>query len=89
MVFFLDILTAPLDKLEDNMTGSKRGVIPIAIATAKVKAVKVSCFQAVKIKTIGIIININLINNLLIPWTPFWKAVWGFLFVKVWAIFPK
>ena len=38
IVFFFDILTAPLDKLEDKITGSNSGVMQMAIATAKVNA---------------------------------------------------
>ena len=66
MVFFFDILTAPLDKLEDSITGRSRGVIVIAIATANVKAVIFPCLNILSAKTIGIIINMNFINNLLI-----------------------
>ena len=62
---------APLDKLEDKITGSKRGVIAIAIATANVNAVTALCFQAFNKKTIGIIISIKRINNLLILSIPF------------------
>ena len=71
IVFFFDILTAPFDKLEDKITGSRRGIIPIAIATANVNAVSVSCFQAVNTNTRGIITIINFISNLLILCTPF------------------
>ena len=66
MVFFFAILIAPFERLDERITGKSRGVIPIAIATANVNAVKDSCFQAVKINTIGIIITINLIRSLLI-----------------------
>ena len=89
IVFFLDIRTAPFDKLEERITGRRSGVIPIAIATAKVKAVIISCFQAFSKKTIGIIINMKRINSRLILSIPFWKAVLGFPTVKVWATFPK
>ena len=89
IVFFFDIFIAPLDKLEERITGNRRGVIPIAIATANVNAVIGSCFHAVKIKTIGIIINMNFISNLLMLCTPCWKAVFGLPFVNVWAILPK
>ena len=44
IVFFLDILTAPFERQEDKITGSKSGVIVIAIATAKVNASTVLCF---------------------------------------------
>ena len=44
IVFFLDILIAPLDKHDDKITGRSSGVIVIAIATAKVNAKIVSCF---------------------------------------------
>ena len=71
IVFFLAILTAPLDKLDDRITGSNSGVIPIAIATAKVNAVTISCFVTLKINTNGIIINMNLINMLLTLSIPF------------------
>ena len=37
-MFFLDILIAPLDKQDDKITGSRSGVIVIAIATANVNA---------------------------------------------------
>ena len=45
IVFFFDILTAPLERLEDSITGKSKGVIPIAIATANVKAVIISCLN--------------------------------------------
>ena len=66
IVFFLDIFIAPLDKLEERITGRSKGVIPIAIATANVNDVKISCLADVKTKTIGIIISINFMSNLLI-----------------------
>ena len=71
IVFFLDIFTAPFDRHDDNITGRSNGVIAIAIATANVKAVTILCFEKLSIKTIGIIISINLINNLLILSIPF------------------
>ncbi|CDE10856.1 unknown [Clostridium sp. CAG:354] len=89
MVFFLDILTAPLDKQEERITGSSKGVIPIAIATEKVKATSKSCFQALTINVSGIINNINLVNNLLIFSIPFWNSVFGFPDVIVCATLPK
>ena len=85
----MDILTAPFERQEDKITGSKRGVIVIAIATAKVKASIVSCFWKLTINTREIRIIINLINNLLILSIPFWKLVLGFPRVKVCATFPK
>ena len=48
-----------------------------------------SCFQAFKINTRGIIASIKRINSLLMFSIPFWNAVLGFPVVKVWAIFPK
>jgi len=42
VVFFFDIFTAPFDKQDDNITGSNKGVIVIAIATENVKAVNSS-----------------------------------------------
>ena len=89
IVFFFDILTAPLDKLEDNITGSKRGVIVIAIATENVKAVIISCLFTLNKNTRGIIINIKRISSLLIFSIPFWKAVFSLPFESVFAIFPK
>ena len=71
IVFFLDIRTAPFERLEDKITGKSKGVIAIAIATAKVKAVIISCFQAFKINTKGIIASIKRINSLLIFSIPF------------------
>ena len=71
IVFFLDILTAPLDKHEDKITGSKSGVIVIAIATANVNASIVLCFWKFTIKTKGIKTSINLISSLLIFSMPF------------------
>ena len=71
MVFFLDILIAPFDRLDDKITGSNNGVIHIAIATANVNANIISCFSTFKRKTSGIRISINLINNLLILSIPF------------------
>ena len=70
-VFFFDILVAPFAKLEDKITGSKSGVIPIAIATANVNAVMVPCFAAFTIKVIGISTSINLISSLLTFSIPF------------------
>ena len=89
IVFFLDIRVAPLAKLEDKITGSSNGVIPIAIATANVNAVIVPCLAALAINVIGIKTSINLINNLLTLSIPFWKAVLGFSSVIVSATFPK
>ena len=88
MVFFLDIRTAPFERLEDKITGKSKGVMQIAIATANVNAVTGECFQAFRMKTIGVSININLINNLLILSIPVWKADFGFP-VIVCAILPK
>ena len=65
------------DAVGDNITGNRRGVIVIASATANVNAITVSCFQIFSKNTIGIIISINLINNLLILSIPFWNAVLG------------
>ena len=89
IVFFFDILTAPLDKLEDKITGNSSGVMQIAIATAKVNARIISCFSTFIKNTIGIIKIIILINNLLILSIPFWNAVFSFPEVTVFAIFPK
>ena len=89
IVFFLDILTAPFERLEDKITGKSKGVIAMAIATANVKAVTISCFHAFKRKITGISISIKWINNLLIFSIPFWNAVLGLPVVNVWAIFPK
>ena len=72
----------------ESITGSSRGVIPIAIATAKVKDNIKSCFQILIKNTRGIIISMNFINSLLILLTPFWKAVSGFP-VIVCAIFER
>ena len=71
IVFFFDILVAPFAKLEDKITGSKSGVIPIAIATANVNAVMVPCFAAFTMKVIGISTSINLISSLLTFSIPF------------------
>ena len=71
MVFFLDIFTAPFDKHDDKITGSKRGVIVIAIATAKVNDVTKLCFETIAKNTSGITITIILTNNLLILSIPF------------------
>ena len=71
IVFFLDILVAPFAKLDDSITGKSNGVIPIAIATAKVNAVIVPCFAAFTMKVIGIRTSINLISNLLTLSIPF------------------
>ena len=65
MVFFFDILIAPFPKLDDNMTGNNKGVIPIAMATEKVNAIRTLCLFAVNKKVIGIITNINFIRSLL------------------------
>ena len=89
IVFFFDILTAPLERLEDRITGKSNGVIVIAIATAKVNAVTVPCFKAFKTNTRGIIASINLISNLLMLSIPFWKAVFGLPVVRVCATLPK
>ena len=89
IVFFLDILTAPFERLEDKMTGKSNGVIAIAIATANVKAVTISCFQAFRRNTNGIIANIKWISNLLMFSIPFWNAVLGLLLDIVCATFPK
>ena len=78
ITFFFDILIAPRDRLEDRITGNNKGVIPIAIATANVKAVIDSCFQAFIKKTIGIKISINFIRRLLILEIPVSKADLGF-----------
>jgi len=88
IVFFLDILTAPFERQDERITGRRRGVIPIAIATANVNAVRLSCFHAFKTKISGINIIINLISNLLILSIPFWNEVFG-LPDKVCAIWPK
>ena len=64
IVFFLDILIAPFDRLDDNITGSKRGVIPIAIATANVNDINILCFHAFNKNTIGIKIINNSISNI-------------------------
>ena len=89
MVFFLDIRRAPFDKLVDKITGSRSGVIHIAIATAKVNDTIISCFQTFSKNTIGINTNMNFISNLLIFSIPFWNAVLGLPVVKVCATFPK
>ena len=89
IVFFLDILVAPLAKLDDKITGKRSGVIPMAIATANVKAVIVPCFAAFAINVIGINTAIKRINSLLTLSIPFWKDVLGFSSVIVSAILPK
>ena len=71
IVFFLDILTAPFERLDESITGNKSGVIVIAIATANEKAVTISCFHAFSKNTNGIIASIKCINNLLIFSIPF------------------
>ena len=81
IVFFLDIFTAPLERQDDKITGSRRCVIPIAIATAKVNAVKLSCFDEFKMKTIGIRTSINLIRSFEIDSIPFWKEVVEMIYI--------
>ncbi|MNT48388.1 hypothetical protein D3C72_1851690 [compost metagenome] len=89
ILFFLLIFIAPCDKLEDRITGNRRGVIPIAIATAKVKDNVSSCLLILIKKTIGINININLIKSFDMASTPFSNEVFGFDEVNVSAICPK
>ena len=89
IVFFLDIFTAPLERLEDRITGKSKGVIPIAMATENVKAVSDPCFALFSKNVIGINISINLIKSLLKLLIPFWKLVIGFPEVIVFATFPK
>ena len=71
MVFFFAIRLAPFAKLEDNNTGSNKGVIPIAIATEKVNATTTPCLATFIIKVMGISTNIKRINNLLTLSIPF------------------
>ena len=71
------------------ITGSSKGVIQIAIATAKVKAVTGLCFHAFKINTIGVKISMNFINSLLMFSIPCWKEDFGFPVVIVCATLPK
>ena len=89
MVFFFDIFTAPFERLDDSITGSRRGVIQIAIATANVKAVTGVCFHTFSMNTIGVRTIINLISNLLIPSIPFWNEDFCLLLESVFAILPK
>ena len=77
------------DTKEDKITGRSKGVMAIAIATAKVKAVTILCFEKLSINTTGITISINLINKRLILSIPFWKAVFGFWGAIDLTIFPK
>ena len=90
IVFFLDIATAPLDKLAEIIIGSISGVNPTATDTAKMNALNQSPFVTPFIrKTKGTMISIKRISRKLTLLTPLSKAVCARTPAILLAIVPK